>query len=98
MDKVQLQPIKKGVSISRLETAKDSEICSNTSEMLKPFEIKQYLFKVKNEDLEKDKKLSIGKLDINWRYSFGEHGHLQTHPLEPPVTILYFPNNFQKSS
>jgi hypothetical protein len=30
----------------------------------------------------------VGKLDISWRYAFGESGHLQTHPLEQPVIIL----------
>lgn len=43
----------------------------------------------------------MGKLDISWRYSLGENGHLQTHPLEQPVFILtktdfriYFNKNF----
>ncbi|CAF0943775.1 unnamed protein product, partial [Brachionus calyciflorus] len=85
MDQVQLQPIKSNIEISRLEAEKQSESELNTSEILKPLEVKQYLFKVKYDQLEKEEKPLIGKLDISWRYSFGEHGHLQTHPLGPPV-------------
>lgn len=84
MDKVQLQPVKAEISVERLDPEKESESAASTSDLLKPFEIKQYMFKVSN-DLNKEK---MGKLDISWRYSFGEHGHLQTHPLEPPVKLF----------
>ena len=34
------------------------------------------------KDIQKEAKpLVIGKLDITWRNSLGESGHLQTHPL-----------------
>ena len=48
--------------------------------------MKQYLFKVTFKDIEKEAKpLTIGNLDINWRNSLGESGHLQTHPLSQTV-------------
>ena len=53
---------------------------------MKPSEVKQYLFKIDYKNIDEEKKpLVVGKLDISWCYSFGENGHLQTHPLEQPV-------------
>ena len=55
---------------------------------MKPSEVKQYLFKVTFKNIDKEQKpLVVGKLDISWRNSFGEFGHLQTHPLSQPVSL-----------
>jgi len=60
----------------------------NQFAFIKPSEVKQYLFKVTYKDIEKEPKpLTVGKLDINWRNSFGEIGHLQTHPLSQSVSF-----------
>jgi hypothetical protein len=57
-------------------------ISYNKFGLIKPSEVKQYLFKVTFKDIQREAKpLVIGKLDINWRNSLGESGHLQTHPL-----------------
>lgn len=54
--------------------------------MLRPSEVKQYLFKVLYENIELEPKpIVVGKLDINWRNTMGEIGHLQTHPLAQNV-------------
>ena len=58
--------------------------------LIKSSEVKQYLFKVTYKDIEKEPKpLTVGKLDISWRNSFGEIGHLQTHQLSQSVNKLY---------
>jgi hypothetical protein len=55
---------------------------------MKPAEVKQYLFRIDYQNIDDEKKpLIVGKLDISWRYAFGESGHLQTHPLEQPKEI-----------
>jgi hypothetical protein len=57
--------------------------------IMKPTEVKQYLFRIDYRNIDDEKKpLVVGKLDISWRYAFGESGHLQTHPLEHPVISL----------
>jgi len=91
MENVKLQPLKNGVEIDEITAANDQDsskraIKYDKSAVLKPSEVRQYMFKVTYEDIEKEKKpLMVGKLDISWRYSMGECGHLQTHPLEQPV-------------
>lgn len=58
----------------------------NSFAFIKPSEVKQYLFRVTYKNLEKEPKpLTVGKLDISWRNSLGEIGHLQTHPLSQSV-------------
>lgn len=86
-NKITAQP---NESLSSEQTTESSKIISyDKSALLKPSEVKQYLFKVKYEDIEKEKKpLTVGKLDISWRYSMGECGRLQTHPLEQPVGAI----------
>ena len=64
---------------------------------MKPSEVKQYLFRIDYNNIDEEKKpLCVGKLDITWRYSFGENGRLQTHPLEQPVNSfkIVFPNAY----
>lgn len=95
MENVKLHPLKVGIKITEVKT--DEDVNSNMSNkiydksgLLRPSEVRQYLFKVTYEDLEKEKKpLQVGKLDISWRYSMGENGHLQTHPLEQPVSTFF---------
>jgi hypothetical protein len=54
--------------------------------MLRPSEVKQYLFKILYENIEQEQKpIVVGKLDINWRNTMGEIGRLQTHPLAQNV-------------
>jgi hypothetical protein len=61
---------------------------------MKPTEIRQYLFRIDFKNIDEERKpLCVGKLDISWRYSFGENGRLQTHPLEQPVR---FNTNFKR--
>lgn len=95
MESVKLQPLKTGVHIDEIKSIRcDLDESSSSlllnydkSALLKPSEVKQYMFKVVYEDIEKEKKpLMVGKLDISWRYLMGECGHLQTHPLEQPVS------------
>lgn len=95
MENVKLQPLKAGVQIEEIKTVDAKEDSSlehiiryDKSAVLKPSEVIQYMFKVSYEDIEREKKpLLVGKLDISWRYSMGEFGHLQTHPLEQPVSL-----------
>lgn len=95
MENVKLHQFKNDVLIEEIHSNKnDSSNESNNlsvlkydkSALIKPSEVKQYMFKVQYPDIELEKKpLMVGKLDISWRYSMGECGHLQTHPLEQPV-------------
>jgi hypothetical protein len=86
MENVKLQPLKSGVQIEEIRARKKPNEIYDRLALLKPSEVRQYLFKVTYEDFEKERKpLQVGKLDISWRYSMGENGHLQTHPLEQPV-------------
>lgn len=97
MENVKLHQFKNDVLIEEIHSNKnDSSNESNNlsvlkydkSALIKPSEVKQYMFKVKYPDIELEKKpLMVGKLDISWRYSMGECGHLQTHPLEQPVLL-----------
>ncbi|RNA06026.1 trafficking particle complex subunit 13 isoform X1, partial [Brachionus plicatilis] len=75
MEKVQLQPVKTGVKVTEIRPYEESD---TTAKMLKPSEIRQYLFKIDRECLNLEKPGPIGKLDITWKYSFGENGHIQT--------------------
>ncbi len=69
----------------------DFRINYNSFAYIQPSEVKQYLFKLTYKDLEKEPKpLSVGKLDIHWKNSFGDTGHLQTHPLTKTVCDLKF--------
>ena len=90
MESVKLQPLKTGIQIEEIKASEPTItklINYDRSALLKPSEVRQYLFKVIYEDIEKEKKpLTVGKLDISWRYSMGECGHLQTHPLEQSVS------------
>lgn len=75
----------------------DSQILNyNKFALIKPSEVKQYMFKIVFKDVEKEPKpLTIGKLDINWRNSFGEYGHLQTHPLSQTELCNITPKEIQ---
>ena len=53
--------------------------------------MKQYLFKVTFDNIENEPRpITVGKLDISWRNSMGEYGHLQTHPLSQTVNKINF--------
>jgi hypothetical protein len=101
MENVQLQPLLENITIKEIDEfdevntgykkRKNSKNhFKNLMFFLKPSEVKQYLFKVTNNNLIKESKpFTIGKLDISWRNSFGEFGHLQTHPLSQPVIKIF---------
>lgn len=87
MERVELQSSNPNLSIEEMQQylnqKEDNKILSfNKFGLIKPLEVKQYLFKVTYKNIETEQKpLVVGKLDINWRNSLGESGHLQTHPL-----------------
>lgn len=99
MENVKLQPLKPGVKIEEIKTKENQFSSQNVVNfekwaVLKPLEVIQYMFKVSYQDIEQEKKpLMVGKLDISWRYSMGEFGHLQTHPLEQPVGLNFIKLN-----
>lgn len=82
MERVKFQPANKEAKVSEIKPCEEGDATAN---LLKPSEIKQYLFKIGRECLILEKPAPIGKLDISWKYSFGENGHIQTLPLELPV-------------
>lgn len=95
MESVKLQPLKDTVVIHEIDysnadqDSKVKKINSDNLSLLRPSEVKQYLFKVTFKNVESEPRpLVVGKLDITWRNTLGEIGHLQTHPLSQPV-ILY---------
>ncbi len=89
MEKVELQSSNDNLTIEEMQqhlASKGEEtrvsLSYNKFALIKPSEVKQYLFKVTFKNIEKEPRpLVVGKLDINWRNSLGETGHLQTHPL-----------------
>jgi len=91
METVELQSSNENLTIEDMQQHLSAKVDQNKSKLslnynkfalIKPSEVKQYLFKVTFKNIEKEPKpLVIGKLDINWRNSLGESGHLQTHPL-----------------
>jgi hypothetical protein len=90
MENVQLFPPNENILVEDLHQAinKSSNFKYNNFAFIKPSEVKQYLFKVTYKNIEKEPKpLTVGKLDISWRNSFGEIGHLQTHPLNQTQEI-----------
>lgn len=84
LEDLKLIPLQNHVQVESLH----SLIKNESLRIMKPSEVKQYLFNVKFNPLDKEKKpISVGKLDITWRNSFGELGHLQTHPLSQTVCV-----------
>ena len=85
MENVELQPLKSSVKVE--EISQHSRDKNRSLVLIKPTEVKQYLYKISYADIEKEPRpLTVGKLDICWRYSMGECGRLQTHPLTQSVS------------
>ena len=91
MEYVHLKPLKETTHIEDVtklvkENPKNKKKRKDGLGVIKPLEVKQYLFKIIYDNIESEPKpLVAGKLDIGWRYSLGEIGHLQTHPLTQTV-------------
>ena len=86
MEHVQLQPLKECILIEEINHTKQS--ANKRLNLIRPLEVKQYLFKLTYDKIEKEEKpLVAGKLDISWRNSLGENGRLQTHPLSQIVSV-----------
>lgn len=85
METVDFQAIAKEVKVTEIRPFSEND---SGAKLLKPSEIRQYLFKISREFLNLEKPGPIGKLDITWKYSFGENGHIQTLPLELPVNKI----------
>ena len=88
MEHVQLQSLKECNKIE--EITKTNHNSNKILNLIKPLEVKQYLFKIIYDNIEKEEKpLVAGKLDISWRNSLGENGRLQTHPLSQIVKLEF---------
>ena len=86
MEHVQLLALKDTTRIEEITKTKTN--VKNNLALIRPLEVKQYLFKIVYDKIEREERpLIAGKLDISWRNSLGENGRLQTHPLSQIVSL-----------
>jgi len=87
MERVALLALKDTTHVE--EITKTKENAKKSLALIRPLEVKQYLFKIVYDRNEKEEKPFIaGKLDIIWRNSLGEIGRLETAPLSQIVCSI----------
>ena len=88
MEHVKLQAFKETTRIQEITKTKNNNNTKTSLSLIRPLEVKQYLFKITYDEIEKEERpLIAGKLDISWRNSLGESGRLQTTSLSQIVSI-----------
>jgi hypothetical protein len=89
MEHVQLLALKDTTRIEEITKTKTNT--KKNIDLIRPLEVKQYLFKIVYDKIEKEERpLIAGKLDISWRNSLGELGRLQTHSLSQIVSFFIY--------
>lgn len=89
MEHVQLLALKDTTRIEEITKTKTNT--KKNIDLIRPLEVKQYLFKIVYDKIEKEERpLIAGKLDITWRNSLGELGRLQTHSLNQIVSFWIY--------
>ena len=90
MEHVRLHALKETTHIEEIIKTKNNSITKSSLALIRPLEVKQYLFKITYDDIEKEERpLIAGKLDISWRNSLGENGRLQTTALSQIVNFWF---------